>query len=121
MRYGIIGSRKRTDKQSVVNLVNSFSESDIVVSGGCLGPDVWAEKAATAKNLDVKIFLPDLPPKGSPRYKYRMIDAFYARNRLIVENSDIIHAFVSHDRSGGTEYTIKYAKKIGIPVFIHLP
>lgn len=118
MKCGIIGSRKRTDRQSVINLVNNLKPGDIVVSGGCAGPDTWAEQAAIAIGLDVKIFLPDLPAKGSPRYKFTK--AFYARNRLIAENSDVIHAFVSPNRTGGTEYTVKHAAKIGIPVVIHI-
>ena len=78
---------------------------------------MWAEEESRASGLDVLIFLPALPPKGSPRHLFTK--AFYARNRLIVENSDIIHAFVFSDRKGGTEYTIKYAQKIGVPIVIH--
>jgi predicted Rossmann fold nucleotide-binding protein DprA/Smf involved in DNA uptake len=122
MKYGIIGSRKRSDKQNIVDLINSLNTSDVVISGGCEGPDLWAEEAARAKGINTKIFLPDLQiDKKSPRYKYKKIDAYYARNRLIAENSDIIHAFVAPERKGGTEYTIKYAHKIGIPVIIHNP
>jgi predicted Rossmann fold nucleotide-binding protein DprA/Smf involved in DNA uptake len=120
MRYGIIGSRARTDKNNIIDLVNSLTTSDMIVSGGCSGPDTWAEEAARKKGIDVKVFLPDLPiNKKSPRYKFEKIDAFYARNRLIVENSDVVHAFVSPDRKGGTEYTIKYAQKMKIPVVVH--
>lgn len=89
----------------------------MVISGGCAGPDTWAEEAARAAGLEVSIFLPDLPPKGSPRHTFT--EAFYARNRLIAENSEILHAFVSTDRKGGTEYTINHARKIGVPVVIH--
>jgi len=117
MKYGIIGSRKRTDKQTIVDFVNTLTASDIVVSGGCVGPDLWAEEAARAIGIDPLIFLPDLPPKGSPRYEFTK--AFYARNKLIAENSDVIHAFVAPNRKGGTENTIKHALKIGIPVIIH--
>ena len=117
MKYGIIGTRKRTDKQSVIDLINTLTPKDIVVSGGCEGPDKWAECAARNIGLAVNIFLPDLPPTGSPHYEFTK--AFYSRNRLIAENSDIIHAFVAPERKGGTEYTIKYAQKIGVPVIIH--
>lgn len=117
MKIGIIGSRKRTDKQSITALVKTLDRKDIVISGGCAGPDTWAEESARTAGLDVKIFLPDLPPKGSPRHEFTK--AFYTRNRLIAENSDILHAFVSPERKGGTEYTIKYAQKLGVPVVIH--
>nr|MBC8360928.1 hypothetical protein [Candidatus Desulfatibia profunda] len=119
MKIGIIGSRKRTDKQAVYDLVKMFSQNDIVVSGGCVGPDTWAEEAARSAELDVLIFLPALPHKGSPRHEFTK--AFYARNRLIAENSDILYAFVSPDRKGGTEHTIKHAEKLGKKVFIIQP
>jgi len=117
MKYGIIGSRRRADKQTVIDFIKTLKEGDTVVSGGCAGPDAWAENAAKSAGVEVLIFLPNLPPKGSPRYEFTK--AFYARNKLIAENSDIIHAFVAPDRKGGTENTIKHALKIGIPVVIH--
>lgn len=117
MRVGIIGSRKLTSPKPVQSLVKSLPHDSLVVSGGCKGPDLWAETAAREAGLEVKIFLPDLPPTGSPHHEFTA--AFYARNRLIAENSDILHAFVSPERKGGTEYTIKYAEKIGVSVVIH--
>lgn len=119
MKIGIVGSRKRTDKNNIYDLINTLSTADVIVSGGCSGPDTFAEEAAKAKGIEVKVFLPELPAKDSPRYKYEKIDAFYARNKLIAENCDILHAFVSPDRKGGTENTIRYAQKIGVPVIVH--
>jgi hypothetical protein len=63
--------------------------------------------------------LPDLPAKGSPRYEFTK--AYHKRNKLIADSSDILHAFVSPERTGGTENTIKHAIKAGIPVVIHNP
>ncbi len=117
MRVGVIGSRKFPSPDPVKYFISVLPQGSIIISGGCSGPDLWAEEAARAVGFEVSIFLPNLPAKGSPRHKFT--EAFYARNRLIAENSDIIHAFVSPDRKGGTEYTIKHAKKIGIPVVIH--
>jgi hypothetical protein len=68
-------------------------------------------------NLDAIVFLPKLPPKSSPRYLFT--EAYYARNKLIAENCDILHAFVSPDRKGGTENTINHALKLGKQVIIH--
>lgn len=119
MKIGIVGSRKRTDKNNIYDLINTLSTADVIVSGGCEGPDTFAEEAAKAKGIEVKIYLPILPPKDSPRFKFAKIDALYARNKLIAENSDVIHAFVSPDRKGGSEFTIKHAQKIGVPVVIH--
>jgi len=98
-------------------LISSLPKNSVIISGGCSGPDSWAEKAAKGAGLEVFIFLPDLPPKGSPRYKFT--EAYYLRNRLIAENCDILHAFVCADRKGGTEYTINHAIKSGKKVIIH--
>jgi len=117
MRVGVVGSRKFGTSQSVREFITSLPSGSIVISGGCAGPDTWAEETARATGLEVSIFLPVLPPKGSPRHVFT--EAFYARNRLIAENCDILHAFVSPDRKGGTEYTIRHALKIGKQVIIH--
>lgn len=87
------------------------------MSGGCSGPDTWAEDAAKFNGLSTLIFLPKLPPKGSPRYEFTK--AYYERNKKIAENSDVIHAFVAKDRKGGTENTIKHALSLGKEVIIH--
>jgi predicted Rossmann fold nucleotide-binding protein DprA/Smf involved in DNA uptake len=100
----------------IAALIASLAHDSVVVSGGCEGPDKWAEDAARAAGLEVTIFLPDLPPKGAPRHQFT--EAYYARNRLIAENCDVLHAFVAPDRKGGTEYTIKHALKIKVPVVI---
>ena len=39
---------------------------------------------------------------------YDTVKMFYARNDLIVKDSDILIAQVAEDRKGGTENTIKY-------------
>lgn len=41
----------------------------------------------------------------------------YARNRFMVDNSDVLFAFYRGGR-GGTRYTIDYAKKCGREIFI---
>jgi len=51
MRIGIIGSRKRTDRQTIYNYVDSLNPDDIIISGGCYGPDSWAENRAKERNL----------------------------------------------------------------------
>ena len=63
--------------------------------------------------MKVKIFKPAL--SGCSNYG-EMVEAYYARNLKIVENSDVIYAFVSSDRKGGTENTIKHARKLGVEV-----
>ncbi len=44
--------------------------------------------------------------------------AYYARNKKIAENVDVLYAFVAPDRKGGTENTIGYAEKLGKEIHI---
>jgi hypothetical protein len=43
-------------------------------------------------------------------------ERYYARNQAIVDESDKIIAFVAPDRTGGTEDTIRRARRAGKPV-----
>jgi len=115
MRIGIVGSRSRKDKESVIGLVKELDKNDIVVSGGCKGIDTWAEITAKKEGLKTDIYYPDF--KDCTEY-YDYCQAYYDRNEEIVKNSDVIFAFVSSDRTGGTENTIKWAEKYGVQVII---
>jgi len=115
MRVGIVGSRRRTDRENVEDLVDSLSENDVVVSGGCKGVDTWAEKRAIERGLEVDIYEPDFT--GCDDY-YDYSQAYYDRNKEIVKNSDVIYAFVAEDRTGGTENTIEHAEELGVDVKI---
>ncbi len=114
MRVGIVGSRRWQNREMVEALVNDLPLDSVIVSGGCRGVDSWAASAAHSRGLEVVEHLPCLPAGGGPRWVYTQ--AYHARNLKIVEDSDIIYAFVAADRKGGTENTIKHAQKLGIPV-----
>jgi len=116
LRVGIVGSRRWKDREAVVVLVNELPADSVVISGGCRGVDTWAATAARSRRLEVAEYLPDLPPSGSPIWAFTK--AYHARNRQIVENSDVIFAFVAPDRRGGTENTIKHARELGVRVEI---
>ena len=115
-KVGIVGSRRRQDYWNIWELVDTFSKDTIVVSGGCKGPDKWATDHAKLKGLKIVEYLPDLPKSGSPRYEFTK--AYYARNKQIAEDVDVLYAFAAPDRKGGTENTIEYAKKFNIEVHI---
>jgi len=115
LKYGIVGSRRRKDRKNIEKAVNCLPQGSTVVSGGCRGVDTWAEQAAKKKGLEVQIFKPDFT--GCRSYWDR-VNAYYSRNKRIAELSDIIIAFVSDDRKGGTENTIKHARKLGKEIII---
>jgi hypothetical protein len=114
MRYGIVGSRRRSDRESVIARVEALPAGSVVVSGGAKGPDSWAEHAAKARGLET---IRHEPERGK-RTRWEATEAFYARNQKIVDDSDELIAFVAPDRKGGTEDTIRRAQKKGIPVTI---
>jgi hypothetical protein len=75
-----------------------------VITGGARGPDLWAEEAARSRGLAVVAHKPDLE---GVRARWEAVDRQYARNQRIVDDSDLIIAFVAPDRIGGTEDTIR--------------
>lgn len=119
MQIGIIGSRKRKDKKSVYDYVDSLPENTIIVSGGCYGPDKWAEERAKMRGLPEPIIFKPGPAKPGETH-YEMVERFYARNRKIAKESDKVVAFVTPDgiERGGTWYTVNYARKLGKPTEI---
>lgn len=111
LRIAIIGSRRRLDKEKVEALVNELPDNAVIISGGCRGPDLWAAGAARSRGLEV---IEHLPKKIDPNASYfEVVQTYYDRNLLIAEDAvDGIFAFPSEDRRGGTENTLKYAKKL---------
>ncbi len=61
-----------------------------------------AEHYATEHDIELMVFLPD--------YKTYGRGAAFVRNRLIVDNADMVLAFWDGE-STGTQYTMDYAKK----------
>ena len=115
MKVGIIGSRKRKDRKSVYAYVDTLPKNTIVVSGGCYGPDRWAEERAKQRGLKTIIHRPQIEKAAN---YIQMVNTYYNRNQKIVNDSDKIVAFPAKDgiERGGTWYTINYAKKKGVPV-----
>jgi len=106
MRIGIVGSRRYTNRKVVEDLVASLPKNSVIISGGCRGVDTWAVEKAKELGYDYKEHIPIL--KGCS-YRWEFTQAYYERNKLIVDDSDVIYAFVMDDRKGGTENTIKHA------------
>ena len=116
----VIGSRRRKDEDTVREAVRElyckYKDRLVIVSGGCLGVDSWAENEARKLGIRVKIFKPDL---RFVRTYHGAVEEYYKRNKLIAEfATDGLIAFVAEDRKGGTENTIKHAKKLGRIILI---
>lgn len=111
LRIAIVGSRRRLDKEKVELLVNELPENTIVISGGCDGVDTWAVDAAKKRGLE---YIEYEPKKLDSNASYfEVVQTYYDRNFLIAEDAiDGVFAFPSSDRKGGTENTLKHAKKL---------
>ena len=106
MRIGIVGSRKFKNKLLVKDVIDAFlmiCKDTTLISGGCKNsPDEWAEMLAKEYDIPIKVFLPKYPET-----KY-----YFARNKLIAENSDFLIAFIPYNllRSGAWN-TVKWMKQ----------
>jgi predicted Rossmann fold nucleotide-binding protein DprA/Smf involved in DNA uptake len=113
MRVAIVGSRSRTDQHNVAAFVAGLPADAVVVSGACRGVDTWAVEAARARGLAVAEHRPDAT---GVRSRGEVVRRYHERNARVVADADMVVAFVSADRKGGTENTIRHARRAGKPV-----
>jgi hypothetical protein len=113
MRVGVVGSRRRTDREAIEACIAEPAPETVVITGGARGPDEWAEQAARARGLEVIVYQPDL---NGVRTRWQATERFYARNQRLVDDSDSVIAFAAPDRTGGTEDAIRRATRAGKPV-----
>lgn len=120
VRIGITGSRNWTD-EARVRLVLShwhklFIGKIVIVTGGAKGPDSFAENWAKDNNVPTIIHIPKwYSPDGTFNPA-----AGYARNTLVVRDSDMIIAFWD-GKSKGTKDTINKAKAVSKKVEVVSP
>lgn len=132
---GIIGTRRRNSQKDFIKLYhNTFREhynellNDQIVSGGCpKGGDRFAEIIAltlVGVEFDVAWRMDKEARQRACKGRKAPITihnadwsigrhAGFVRNTKIAEDCDILIAVVAPDRTGGTEDTIKKAKKLG--------
>ena len=108
---GVVGTRRRDKEEDFQEVWKAFGEvyeeGDSICSGLCpKGGDRFAVIIANRLGLpnDKRMWFP-------PDWKKYGRFAGFIRNTPIAENSDILIACVSEDRTGGTEDTIKKFKK----------
>ena len=94
--------------------------------GDCVGADADGHDVADEHNFHIVIHP---PVKNDLRAwkdgdEVREPNTYFARNRNIVNETDILYACPPTDeelKKGGTWYTINYARKVGKPVRIFWP
>lgn len=106
----IVGSRRRASNADFEKLKDVFfsiyKDGDRIVSGGCpKGADRFAEIIAKTYQIPIMIYYANWNKHGKR--------AGFLRNTNIAEDADVVIAMVAHDRTGGTEDTVKKAIKLG--------
>ena len=118
MNIGVVGARKYKDRQSVTDLVTSLPAESVIITSGCRGVCTWVKEKAEKQRMKVIVFSPDL---SHIRAWFEIPKRYYERNKELVENCDLVHAFLSQKDGfkGGTGFEVQYALKLGIPVQVH--
>ena len=111
-RIGVVGSRIFGNYQQLATrLTDMVVDGDSIVSGGAVGADSMAQRFAKDAGMEITIFYPNKVRFGK--------GATFARNRQIVEHSDVVIAFYAKGRfqQGGTSNTIYWAQQLGVPYY----
>lgn len=114
-KVAIVGNRDFRNKSLVFNFVKQLPENTIVISGGAIGPDSWAEYAAERCGLETDIRDIEGIRDGMPKDEFTK--KAYERNMKIAEECDILVAFICRD-AGGSNWTAGYARHLGKPVLV---
>jgi len=109
MKVAVIGSRTFNDYEKVVSVLNDIPNITKIVSGGAKGADYLGEKYAYYNTIPKIIHLPEWDKYGKK--------AGFVRNKLIVDDADIVVAFWD-GISLGTKSSIEYANKTSKKVVI---
>lgn len=134
MNIAIVGSRRFNDYLFMCDVMDRWQRfvGDVqVVSGGAPGADsMGALWGATYTNNNPIVHhaewgdlsYPDASIKIGKDGKPYDVRAGFRRNERIVEDAEIVCAFMDPDnRTPGTSHTIKTALNAGKPVFIYWP
>jgi predicted Rossmann fold nucleotide-binding protein DprA/Smf involved in DNA uptake len=111
-RVAIVGSRYQDHpnpvlfrvQRKVSAFVNNLPSDAVVISGGAVGVDSWAENFARQRGLEVVVHRADWKTYGRK--------AGMLRNATIVEDADEVYAFWD-GTSKGTANTIERARIAG--------
>ena len=109
MKLLVVGSRSITEFDLSKHI---GSDVDTVISGGASGVDTLAEQYADKHRLSKYII--------RPRYDLYGRRAPLKRNEEMIGMADAV-LIIWDGQSKGTEYSIKYAKKVGKQVVVVKP
>jgi hypothetical protein len=129
VKIGITGTRSGIDTTQFLNvkkILSSYPEGSELHHGDCVGVDI--QVAAIAKDFGFKIIChPPIKEELRGYFEsdeYRPPLSYFARNRNIVNETDILLVLpyqTSHQNHGGTWYTHDYAKKVNKQTIVLYP
>ena len=115
MRIAIVGSRSFNDWEYMKQIMTWVTvpypvwDIDAIISGGAKGADTLAERVAHELGLRLIVHRAEWDKYGK--------SAGYRRNKLIVDDANLILAFWDGE-SKGTAHTIKLAEEAGKTVHV---
>ena len=115
MKLAIIGSRSITDDVKVLKTIHNYCVDNmpsVILKSQGKGIDPTIEHYANANEIDTVNFLPYHLQDSQANFNSKY---FFIRTKQILNNADELLALWD-TQSKGTEYAIKYAQKLGIPV-----
>ena len=115
MVLGITGSRKFVDTDCVEQAILEAAP-DMILTGGAKGADILAENVARKHGIPWKTYHPKFKTDANTPYHARW---YLKRNEEIVNACDTLLAFFAGAKSKGTQYTVKYARKLNKNIIIY--
>jgi len=113
MKLAIVGSRTFNDEDLLHNIIMGYMWKEdwslTIISGGATGADSLAKEFAETYGYNYIEYPAEWDKYGK--------SAGYKRNKLIVDNCDIVLAFWD-GKSKGTKHTIDLAREAKKPTFI---
>jgi len=109
----IVGSRNFNDYDSLVKFIKEkihLKEIKYVISGGARGADKLAEQFAYHYSFDIRVVYPNWRKYGR--------SAGFLRNKIIIENADVVFAFWDGE-SRGTLSSINLAKNLDKKLYVY--
>lgn len=124
-RQGMTDRQHETAKQLLIAISVDHGGNVVFNHGDCVGADAEAARVARALGWYLAVHPPE-NPNHRAFLEGHVVCApapYHVRNRHIVDQSSIIVAAPASMvvKSGGTWYTIRYARSVGCPVLVVWP
>jgi len=125
---GVTGSRFTLPYEQLMGLkaVLDLIHPEYIRHGDCTGADIMAHTDALSRGIKCIVHPPILTKYRAFAQDYHEIlpvNDYLTRNRDIVDASDVLVALpkTGMEEAGGTWYTVRYARKRGLPIYIVYP